>query len=107
MKINKIHQYSLLSSSILFPPNSGKSTLSPGLTAHGTNSPTLLREPGPTAITVAFNTLPVDLSGITRPPFVVVSLAKRSTTTRSNSGKSLLIAADYFRKIIYNLLYKK
>jgi hypothetical protein len=91
-------KYSFDSTSILLPPYSGKRTLSPGLTLHGTTSPFELRPPGPTATTVAFNTLLVELSGKTIPPFVVVSLANRSTITRSNNGNNLLIAPDYLNK---------
>ena len=46
--------------------------------------------PGPAEITVASKTLPIDFSGMTIPPFVVVSAAALSTTTRSNNGTKRL-----------------
>lgn len=100
-------QYSLESISILLPPYSGKSTLSPGLTLTGMISPLWARPPGPTATTVALSTFPTALSGSTIPPLVVVSLAKRSTKTRSNNGISLLIAPDFksFNRTLHHCLY--
>ena len=57
---------------------------------------TFCRRPLPTAMTVALSTLPMAFSGMCIPPFVVVSLANRSTSTRSNRGIIRLIAAEAY-----------
>merc|ERR1719400_273868 len=63
------------STSILFPPNSGSSTLSPTATHMGTVSPASVLAPGPTAITRPSLVLAWAFSGINRPPLVFTSAA--------------------------------
>ena len=76
----------LASSSTLVPPNSGKRTWSPTLTDKGTVSPLSLRLPGPQATTFPSRTFPIDFSGSMIPPFVFVSAAILSMSTRSKRG---------------------
>src|SRR6218665_1860179 len=58
---------------------------------------TSVRNPSPTATTVASRTLPWDFSGRRTPPFVFTSAANRSTRTLSKSGRNRLIAPAYFQ----------
>ncbi len=59
---------------------------------------TFCLRPLPTAMTVALSTLPRAFSGICIPPLLFVSLAKRSTSTRSNKGIIRFTAADAYLK---------
>src|SRR6202163_1795448 len=79
------------SSLISVPDHLPNSTRSPALMSIGTSFPASSRPPGPTATTWPSWGFSLALSGMMIPPLVFSSASIRLTTTRSCSGRNLVL----------------
>src|ERR1700709_2749403 len=80
------------SSLISVPDHLPNSTLSPVLISIGISLPASSHPPGPTATTSPCDGFSLALSGMMMPPLVFSSGSMRLTTTRSCSGRNLVLA---------------